>query len=112
MGPDSKFVDKTSLAIAVAKVPIALTDTGQGQRYIQTVHRRGYRFVVPVTTRPPGVADLLAALAPETPQPLVTSLLDQAKARREWPRYVRGSPPLGTPTQHGSFLPDIAATDL
>jgi DNA-binding winged helix-turn-helix (wHTH) protein len=78
--PDSKFVDKASLAIAVAKVRKVLTDTGQVQRYIQTVHRRGYRFVVPVIAQPPGAADLPAALAPETPQPLVTSLLDQANA--------------------------------
>ena len=76
--PDSKFVDKASLAIAVAKVRKALTDTGQGQRYIQTVHRRGYRFVAPVIARPPGVADLPAAPASDASQPPATALLEQA----------------------------------
>ena len=50
------------------------------QRYIQTVHRRGYRFVAPVTARPPGAADLPAAPTPDTPRPPATSLLDQANA--------------------------------
>ena len=78
--PDSQLVGESSLANAVAQVRKALADTGQGQRYIQTVHRRGYRFVAPVTARPPGVADLPAAPAPDTPQPPATSLLDQANA--------------------------------
>ena len=76
--PKSKWVGVSSLAKAVAQVRKTLADTGQVQRYIQTVHRRGYRFVAPVTTRPPGAADPQAAPAPDAPQPPVTSLLDQA----------------------------------
>ena len=62
--PDSQSVGRSSLAKAVAQVRKTLADAGQGQRYIQTVHRRGYRFVVPVTARPPGVADLPHAPSP------------------------------------------------
>ena len=39
------------LTNAVAQARKVLHDTGQTQRYIQTVRRRGYRFVAPVTVR-------------------------------------------------------------
>jgi DNA-binding winged helix-turn-helix (wHTH) protein len=72
------MVGRSSLAKAVAQVRKTLADTGQGQRYIQTVHRRGYRFVAPVTICPPGAAELPAAPAPDTPRPPATPALDQA----------------------------------
>jgi DNA-binding winged helix-turn-helix (wHTH) protein len=78
--PDSEVVGVTSLAKAVAQVRKALAGTGQGERYIQTVHRRGYRFVAPVTAQPPGVTDLPAAPAQDMPRPPVTTPLDQANA--------------------------------
>ena len=42
------FVTDTSLAEAVSFLRQALGDDPQAPRYIQTVHRRGYRFVAPV----------------------------------------------------------------
>jgi DNA-binding winged helix-turn-helix (wHTH) protein len=39
--PNSAVVGDSSLANAVAQARKALGDTGQEQRYIQTVHRRG-----------------------------------------------------------------------
>ena len=42
------FVTDTSLAEAVSFLRQALGDDPQSPRYIQTVHRRGYRFVAPV----------------------------------------------------------------
>jgi DNA-binding winged helix-turn-helix (wHTH) protein/class 3 adenylate cyclase len=68
------------LTNAVAQARKALHDTGQTQRYIQTVRRRGYRFVAPVTARPPAAADLSAAPAPDTPQPQATPTQDQVNA--------------------------------
>ena len=48
------FVTDTSLAEAVSFLRQALGDDPQAPRYIQTVHRRGYRFLPPVTpTEPP-----------------------------------------------------------
>src|SRR3954466_12553889 len=44
------FVTDTSLAEAVSFLRQALGDDPQSPRYIQTVHRRGYRFLV---TPPP-----------------------------------------------------------
>ena len=44
------FVTDTSLAEAVSVLRQALGDDPQSPTYIQTVHRRGYRFVAPVST--------------------------------------------------------------
>ncbi len=43
------FVTDTSLAEAISVLRQALGDDPQSPQYIQTVHRRGYRFVAPVT---------------------------------------------------------------
>ena len=51
------FVTDTSLAEAISVLRQALGDDPQAPTYIQTVHRRGYRFVATVTTVPlPGLA--------------------------------------------------------
>src|SRR6187551_3015756 len=43
------FVSDTSLAEAISVLRQALGDDPQAPQYIQTVHRRGYRFVAPVS---------------------------------------------------------------
>src|SRR5438045_4890172 len=47
------FVTDTSLAEAVSFLRQALGDDPQAPRYIQTVHRRGYRFLAPVVEQTP-----------------------------------------------------------
>ena len=47
------FVTDTSLAEAVSVLRQALADDPQSPTYIQTQHRRGYRFVAPVSTLGP-----------------------------------------------------------
>jgi eukaryotic-like serine/threonine-protein kinase len=47
------FVTDTSLAEAVSVLRQTLGDDPQNPVYLQTVHRRGYRFVAPVTTIEP-----------------------------------------------------------
>ena len=49
------FVTDTSLAEAVSVLRQALADDPQSPTYIQTLHRRGYRFVAPVSTSAPAV---------------------------------------------------------
>jgi DNA-binding winged helix-turn-helix (wHTH) protein/Tol biopolymer transport system component len=56
------FVTDTSLAEAVSFLRQALGDDPQAPRYIQTVHRRGYRFVAPL-----GPAAPTGAASPHTP---------------------------------------------
>src|SRR5262249_3590184 len=72
-----QFVADDSLTTCVAQVRKALGDTGQTQRYIQTVRRRGYRFIAPVTVGPPAVTDVPSP-PPATPGPPVGSSLDPA----------------------------------
>src|SRR5437762_1833188 len=54
------FVTDTSLAEAVSFLRSALGDDPQAPHYIQTVHRRGYRFLV-TPTPPPGLTPTLSA---------------------------------------------------
>src|SRR6476660_8683304 len=63
------FVTDTSLAEAVSGLRQLLGDDAQAPTYIQTVHRRGYRFVAPVEVRertPPPVL-VNTADGPEAP---------------------------------------------
>src|SRR5215208_3953119 len=48
------FVTDTSLAEAVSFLRQALGDDPQAPRYIQTVHRRGYRFLAALSEVPAG----------------------------------------------------------
>ena len=45
----STFVGEANLTTLVREIRRALGDTGQGSKYIRTVHRFGYRFVANVT---------------------------------------------------------------
>jgi class 3 adenylate cyclase/DNA-binding winged helix-turn-helix (wHTH) protein len=81
------------LTNAVAQARKVLGDSGQTQRYIQTVRRRGYCFVAPVTTRPPGAPDLKAAPAPDLLPPPATVLSDQAHAAAPPPAASLSSRP-------------------
>ena len=56
------FVTDTSLAEAVSALRQALGDDAQSPTYVQTLHRRGYRFVAPVSS-PEVVAASRAAAA-------------------------------------------------
>jgi serine/threonine-protein kinase len=51
------FVTDTSLAEAVSVLRQALGDDPQSPTYVQTVHRRGYRFVAPVALAPVAGSD-------------------------------------------------------
>lgn len=44
-----EFVSDAALATGLRTVRIAVGDTGSEQRFIRTVHRRGYQFVAPTT---------------------------------------------------------------
>jgi serine/threonine-protein kinase len=73
------FVTDTSLAEAISVLRQALGDDPQAPVYIQTIHRRGYRFVAPVTPQPiPAQAALTPAvdarIAADTPDSLGPSI--------------------------------------
>src|SRR5450759_2479194 len=62
--PDNTFVDfDNAINSAVRKLREALGDTAENPRFVETLARRGYRFLVPVSTRTEPKAE------PETPAP-------------------------------------------
>src|SRR5262245_41091008 len=64
-GPDA-FVDfDNSLNTAVTKIREVLGDTAESHRFIETLPRRGYRFVAPVTIDRDAIEDVAPAPAIE-----------------------------------------------
>jgi DNA-binding winged helix-turn-helix (wHTH) protein len=48
IAPDSEFGDfDHALSVAVAKLRTALNDSAERPLYIETLHKRGYRFIAP-----------------------------------------------------------------
>src|SRR5215469_2916397 len=50
-------VTDAALAVCVSEIRKALRDEPKTPRYIETVHRLGYRFIAPVSTQPVRIAD-------------------------------------------------------
>jgi DNA-binding winged helix-turn-helix (wHTH) protein len=60
------------MRVAIGELRRALGDTAQAPRFIATVHRRGYRFVAPVTEHTEEVPGPVSPVLPAVPQtPLV-----------------------------------------
>src|SRR5687767_12451893 len=59
------FVGDAALKVCVREIRRALADDSHHPRYVETAHRRGYRFIAPVTviTSPTANAPLVAAAA-------------------------------------------------
>jgi DNA-binding winged helix-turn-helix (wHTH) protein len=49
--PDQPFMSDDPLTNCVAQARKALGDSGQAQRYVKTMHGRGYCFIAPVEVR-------------------------------------------------------------
>jgi DNA-binding winged helix-turn-helix (wHTH) protein len=64
-------VSDTVVRIAISEVRRALGDTAQAPRFIATVPRRGYRFLVPVTVAPATALPGSALPRPFGPSPLL-----------------------------------------
>ena len=84
--PQNTFVEfDNSLGVAVRKVRDALNDDADTPRYLETLPRRGYRFVAPVTLLGSETAAIPAKPFPETPA-LTTpvALPDSDNRQRHW----------------------------
>jgi len=69
--PSDTFVDfDHSLNTAINKVREALGDSASSPRYVETLARRGYRFIAPVQTEPPSISQPAPVVdqAPEPPR--------------------------------------------
>src|SRR5215831_4395593 len=63
--PDDTFVDfESGLNTAVNRLRIALGDSAESPRYIETEARSGYRFIAPVQTRVEKIEAVVAAPSP------------------------------------------------
>ena len=91
------FVTDTSLAEAVSFLRQALGDDPQAPRYIQTVHRRGYRFIAPIavdsTVSAQALRDVPAAVeAPPTETDHHRPVVEESRARRQEPPHPNPLP--------------------
>ena len=72
--PGDTFVEfDKSLGVALAKARAALGDDAANPRFIETVPKRGYRFIAPVTTVQPLDEEPAASVAPSVVEPAVPS---------------------------------------
>jgi DNA-binding winged helix-turn-helix (wHTH) protein len=81
--PDDTFVDfENGLNTAVNRLRIALGDSAENPRYIETEARSGYRFIAPIRTRQEDPTPLAAEpTASEIPMPPVLRVQEAVRAR-------------------------------
>jgi len=51
-GPDTNVDFERALAVAIKKIREALSDSAENPRFVETLAKRGYRFIAPVTLTP------------------------------------------------------------
>ena len=118
--PDT-VVSEAALAVCLNELRQALGETAQAPRYIATVHRRGYRFVAPVTRGSPPEALALpvpAGLAPASPPFLVGREAElqrlhtwctQAQGGTRQAVFIAGEAGMGKTTLVDAFVARLAA---
>jgi DNA-binding winged helix-turn-helix (wHTH) protein/predicted ATPase len=111
------YVSDTVVKVCVREVRQALGDDPRSPRYVETVARRGYRFVAPLAASPAGAAEELAG-GPGVPvvgrgedlRELEGCLAAARNGRRQL-AFITGAPGIGKTTLVCAFL-DRLARDL
>lgn len=107
---DGRFITDAAISTVVKSARRALGDDGTRQKYIRTVHGRGFRFVAEVTLRAPAPASAPAQAAvpsPETPQvPSETDPIGAAPTLAIVPFGLIGEP------ANGQFIADGLPAEL
>jgi DNA-binding winged helix-turn-helix (wHTH) protein/tetratricopeptide (TPR) repeat protein len=84
--PDGTFVDfDGSLNVILKKLRAAIDDDSDNPRFIETVPRRGYRFIAPVTTirtEPPTPISLVQPVAPQVDSSSLSQPMQRGPAGR------------------------------
>src|SRR6266853_1368437 len=67
--PADTFVDfDHGLNAAVKRLRDALGDSAENPRFVETIARRGYRFLAPIAAKPNGASPVPQIVAPPAPQ--------------------------------------------
>src|SRR6266478_3084009 len=73
--PADTFVDfDHSLGTAINKIRSALNDSAEAPRFVETLPKRGYRFVAEVRAAPAPAPNVSVAVSESTPEPPPTAL--------------------------------------
>jgi DNA-binding winged helix-turn-helix (wHTH) protein/predicted ATPase len=114
-------VSEAALSSCIRDLRKALGDSPQAPRYIETVHRRGFRFIGPVARGAEPAAVARAAAAPNEPAPSPTlvaregelarlhELFGRATKGRRQLVFVTGEPGIGKTALVEAFLAQHAA---
>jgi predicted ATPase/DNA-binding winged helix-turn-helix (wHTH) protein len=126
-------VSDIALAVCIREIRKAVGDDSRVPRFIETVHRRGYRFLPSVMTTPPVVSNQLSVVSQNTEGrgkaeletghgKLTTRLvgrdsellqlhrwLDQALEGERQVLFIMGEPGIGKTTLVEAFLTQVAA---
>ena len=87
--PDRPFMSDDPLANCVAQARKALGDSGQAQRYIKTMHGRGYCFIAPVEVRQQTETDVRRPPASYALQPAQGTASAPQAAEHDLPEVER-----------------------
>ena len=115
-------VSDAVLTSCIGELRKVLGETAQAPRFIQTVHRRGYRFIghLPLSPRPPSHRRLLSPR--RCPPPLLVGRERELTHLHQWLERVRqgarqtvfltGEPGLGKTTVVNAFVEDAAGAGM
>jgi DNA-binding winged helix-turn-helix (wHTH) protein/tetratricopeptide (TPR) repeat protein len=105
-------------AVCVFELRKALGDEAGTPRFIETVHRRGYRFIAKVTTAAAPEVNLKPPLVPKHPKPIIVGREQELAQLRRWysqilggerlVAFVAGEAGIGKTTFVEAFLDSIA----
>jgi DNA-binding winged helix-turn-helix (wHTH) protein/predicted ATPase len=111
-------VSEAALTSCIRDLRRALDDTSRAPRYIETVHRRGFRFIGPVgpsrrieTTRSADVERSAPVVGRDAEMARLHALFDEAAGGRRRLVFVTGEAGIGKTTLVESFLSGLDAGD-
>jgi DNA-binding winged helix-turn-helix (wHTH) protein len=101
--PDRNVDFSHGLDVVVSRLRTVLADKGSSPRYIETVPRKGYRFLEPVTARPEGRPANLPRhwsrrVAPYAAVAILAAILAFLFAHTRYDRFVPPQRSLASPT--------------